>query len=286
MIKKANPLIVGAFVLGALILAVTGLLLFSGGHFFDDTFHCVMFFDESISGLDSGAPVEFQGVRVGTVADVRLEIRAGERYTVSRPVLVRLEGKRVKFDDDGNDDITIEEFMEQMVRESDMRAQLAMQSLLTGKLKIEMGFFPDTPATRHGLHPEYWEFPTVPSPLQRFSHEVAQMPLYAIVSETHNAVKGIADIVTSSDTRQVISNLNNTLDKTHLILAHVEAEIKPLLAEIGYTAQTLRLATDEDSPLRQEVLRMLDEFASAGRSLRLLTDYLERHPDALWRGKK
>jgi MlaD protein len=74
MARKPNPALLGAFVVGAVILAVLGLVIFGGGKFFRSTQSWVAYFDESIKGLAVGAPVTFRGVKVGSVTDVKVVV--------------------------------------------------------------------------------------------------------------------------------------------------------------------------------------------------------------------
>ncbi len=315
MSKKTNPAVIGAFVLGAAALSVLGLLLFGGGRFFEKTFDCVMYFDETIDGLEAGAPVSFQGVRIGTVKEVQLVFDLARQCKVCRPVIMRIEQSRIN--STSRRGLDAEEMMEMLVRDSGMRAQLAMQSILTGKLKIELGFYPETQVQRKGLQPEIWEMPTIPSPLQRLSDEVAQMPLSDIVSETHKIIKGLAEIVDSAETRRTLRNLNETMDKLQSVLGRLDDEIEPLFQKSGAamdaagaslrelqemlgkldrqmgplltslqaSAENASRLLDDQSPLRGEIQRLARELSETSRSVRWLADYLERHPESLLRGK-
>jgi paraquat-inducible protein B len=101
--NQANPFAIGAFVIGAVVLAVTGLLIFGSGKLFKHTTRAVCFFTGDVTGLNVGAPVKFKGVDVGTVAEVRLRIpeeteavtpetaKAGARM----PVVVEIDNDQV-----------------------------------------------------------------------------------------------------------------------------------------------------------------------------------------------
>ncbi len=70
--KRINPAAIGGFIIGAVVLIIVGVLVFSRGQFLSDKRTFVMYFDESVKGLNVGAPVDFQGVRIGSVTDVRV----------------------------------------------------------------------------------------------------------------------------------------------------------------------------------------------------------------------
>src|SRR5262245_54144047 len=94
MARKPNPTLLGGFVLGAVVLAVAGLVVFGGGKFFRSTQAWVAYFDESIKGLSVGAPVTFRGVKVGSVTDVRVVLdQKGDQ--VRTPVVFEIEADRI-----------------------------------------------------------------------------------------------------------------------------------------------------------------------------------------------
>ena len=68
--SKISPTVIGAFVVGAIICMVAGVLLFGGGKFFTEKLPYVLFFDSSVEGLNVGAPVIFRGVQVGQVTEI------------------------------------------------------------------------------------------------------------------------------------------------------------------------------------------------------------------------
>src|SRR5512139_3715931 len=72
MAKKVNRTLIGAFVLGAIILVVAGVMVFGSGKFFAKRNTVVMFFEGSVKGLNVGSPVVFRGVKIGEVTNVRL----------------------------------------------------------------------------------------------------------------------------------------------------------------------------------------------------------------------
>ncbi len=94
MAKRANPALIGGFVVGALLLAVTGLVVLGGGHFFRLTKPMVAYFEGSVKGLSIGAPVTFQGVRIGTVSDVRVVIDTKD-LKMATPVFFEIDAGRL-----------------------------------------------------------------------------------------------------------------------------------------------------------------------------------------------
>ena len=318
MSKKASPALVGAFVLGAFVLLAAVLLALGGGRLFEDSFECVLYFEESIGGLDVGAPVEFQGVRVGSVTDVRLVFDDSSPAAILRPVRLRIEANRVSFAREPSPARKTSDLLESLVVRDGLRARLATQSLLTGKLKVELGLFPDQPVRRLGRDPGSWEMPTVSSPLQRVADEVAQLPLSDIVHEVHLVVRRVAALLEPDQAGLSVARLNQTLARLESILGRVDGQIdpvarqsgdflrsaqetleeirsllqsidddvEPLLSNLARTSAHVESALAPDSPLRDEWTRLLEELRAAGQSVRYLANTLEEHPESILRGKK
>ena len=83
MSERANPTLIGAFLLGAIALVVTGLMVFGGGRFFTETVTYVAYFPETVSGLNDGAPVNFRGVKVGTVRRIEVQLDVQDLSTLT-----------------------------------------------------------------------------------------------------------------------------------------------------------------------------------------------------------
>ena len=95
MSKKANPTLIGVFVLGAAALVVIGLLTWSSGVFAPARDTYVLYFDGSVKGLDIGAPVLIRGVRVGSVTDIQVQIEPDPAQLFSVPVFIQIEPERI-----------------------------------------------------------------------------------------------------------------------------------------------------------------------------------------------
>lgn len=327
MSKKANPATVGAFVLGAIALAISGIFFFGSGKFFRTTDTNVAFFQGSLKGLEIGAPVTFRGVRIGTVKDIRV-VYDTDTAELKIPVIFEVDidrltvigsGDVVSSDDDG--DILIEQ---------GMRAQLELRSMVTGQLAVNLDFFPGSPIVYHGGYKDYEEYPTVPSQVEqlrdaaeRIIGEIKDAPLGEIFEEIlavlqamenvvsseelAGAISGADDLMNSEDLAASLKSLRRALNSADAAMVSVreladgaEERVGPivdglreasqefgdLLAQAATVLQSVESSLDEDSDLRVRTITAMEEVARAARSLRVLADYLERHPEALLRGKK
>jgi len=157
MSMRANPAVIGAFVVGAVALLVVALLVWGGTGLLRTKLDYVLFFDAAVTGLNKGAPVLARGVRVGEVTDVQL--RWG---TPLIAVYIAVEPETLK----GTAKDGPARAIERAVREDGLRAQLRMQSFVTGVLYVALDVRPGTPIVLRGLERRVPELPTIPTDLE------------------------------------------------------------------------------------------------------------------------
>ena len=193
MSKKASPATIGAFVIGAVLLVVAGVLVFGTSKFLVEKRPFVLYFESSIKGLNVGAPVSFRGVRIGTVTDIKAVLNA-EDNTFKTPVYADVELDRITIVGGPPPkglvrrliDTVIGVRMEavdakaQELIERGLRATLQYQSLVTGQLYVDMEFHPDMPIRLVALDPGVQEFPTIQSGLAALQKKL----------EEHRALEG------------------------------------------------------------------------------------------------
>jgi paraquat-inducible protein B len=311
--EKASPTLIGAFVLGSVALVVIGLMVFGGGHFFTERVPYVAYFDESISGLGEGAPVNFRGVKVGAVRRIEIQLDARD-LSVSIPVYIELENRRIR---EAGGTIPQGEIIPELIKRG-LRAQLQLQSLVTGQLYVQLDFHPNREASYQHPDGPYAEMPTIPSSMQEFTETIESLSIQDLVGDAQRVLAGINAVVNSKDVTEILSGVNRLVNSTDLqklidraddavvdlqtLLQSINGQVDSMsssvestLAEIRQTLngvqealsaaqQTLSIA-GEDSPVRYELEQALGELSSAARSIRVLAEYLERNPDALLRGK-
>src|SRR5262249_17834462 len=141
MSRRANPTVIGAFVLGGLVIAVAAVLTLASGSLFSKTQRFIMYFDEAVTGLSVGAPVIFQGVEIGHVVDVKV-VLDNRQNRVGLPVVIEIDSSR--FQVLGESKGAVRTMEEQIDR--GLRARLATQSILTGQLYVSLDYHPEKPA--------------------------------------------------------------------------------------------------------------------------------------------
>jgi paraquat-inducible protein B len=247
-------------------------------------------FDESVRGLSPGAPVEFRGMRVGTVSDVGLQIDVATE-SIRIPVTIEIEPQRIQFT--GTDDVEAlikkspYALMEKLV-ERGLRAQLQPGNLLTGQMLVDLGFHPNAAPAKLERSGEYPEIPSVPSEIDALTAsasgiltELAALPLKELVQDLRSTVQNVDALVSSPQTAETLEALKVTATN----LQTVVQQLGPLLDQAQGTLASADAMVGANSQTRYDLDSMLKELAGAARSIRVLTDYLERHPEALIRGK-
>jgi paraquat-inducible protein B len=328
MSKPINPVAIGGFTIGALALLLIAAFVFGGGKFFrTDKVHFVIFFDSSLNGLEIGAPVKMQGVKIGQVTEIVLQIdpKAAKIY---KPVVIEID--RDILTSKGGKAFPKAIMREEREKNRDkliaagFRARLEMQSLLTGLLFIDLDVYRDKPPVLTGL--EYkglLELPAVPTTVDEIRNtvsEVAQkindLPLEDIVHDLSASLREIKNFLASQDVRKstaalastlegmeqtvktlnhnlepLLANTNKTMVSTHTLIK----DLKPIVANTDKTLSAATAALDraQDSMMKLDdavgpesaLSETLEALKDAARSVRNLTDYLERHPEAVLTGK-
>ncbi|MDD2337530.1 MAG: MlaD family protein [Geobacteraceae bacterium] len=324
MAKPANKTRIGLFVVGAVSLAILAVAIFGSGSLFANKRYYVMFFDGTVKGLNVGSPVMFHGVRIGSVTDISL-IFNSTNMTVKVPVIVAFEpGKVTRIG--GSDDDDSEDYIKKLVSKG-LRAQLQLQSFVTGQLMIAIDFFPSTPANYVGLVDDYPEIPTTPSSMEQITKTLENLPIQEFVTKLTKTIDGLNTLVNSPEAMASLTSVKQGLHETAGILKKVNSQIEPIIANLSATTASLKSATckvdtalsgtngipeqltqtlaaarktladaqqaltsmesatSENSVLMNEVGTTLDELSQAARSIRVLSDYLEQHPDSVIWGK-
>jgi phospholipid/cholesterol/gamma-HCH transport system substrate-binding protein len=248
MSKRANPTTIGAFVLGALAIAVIGVVALGGRAWFTRPVTCVMAFDGSVAGLSAGAPVAFRGVPLGTVTHIQL--RAGSSLIA---VYVALEPWRIA--DRPRDTMTkqkVIETIESRVQQSGLRAQLQVQSLITGQLYVGLDYYPDTPVNLTGVDKEDCEIPTLPTTLAQFQEtlkkvvaEIEQRPLKEIVISLARTLDGIDKFVQSGEVKKTLRAVEVTLGDAQRLVRNLDSKIGPTVIALQATLEQSKRTLDE-----------------------------------------
>jgi paraquat-inducible protein B len=327
MSKQANKTVIGAFVVGAVVLAVIGVLVFGSGKFLTELDNYVLHFEGSVKGLNIGAPVVFRGVKIGSVTDILLRYNPDD-FAIYIPVFIEVEpGRFQPLTGKKRKRRSIKDLIDQ-----GLRAKLQLQSMVTGQLMVDLDFYPDEPAKLIGEEGiKYPEIPTITSGLQKLTETIEQLPLDVLFDKLLKTVEGIERVVNAPEIMESLHSLNEALKDVQHLVKNIDRHVEPLVTSIEDTSEAARSAlvqaektlamedgmagelasnlketlantsatmeqaektltevryiVSEDSETIYELNRALEELSGAARSIRILTDYLEQHPEALIKGK-
>lgn len=307
--KKKSAKMIGTFVVGGIILFLAGVVAFSSSSLFSRQEKYVMYFDGSLKGLDIGSPVSFRGVEIGHVVNIVMEIDR-ERKKVLTPVYVVIDLER--FTSKGlasQIGLLAESPIKRMV-DKGLRAQLQVQSLITGQMNIEMEFRPSFPARyMQDEKGNIDEIPTIPSQFDRVQGalESAVASLRKLeLQKLANAAVGTMETTHAAafEFYTLMQKINAKIDPILANADEASAESHATLLELQKVLKEINSATNKASDMFTAVDREVtavspavnkgadnartafDEVAAAMRALRGLAEYLERHPDALLTGKQ
>jgi paraquat-inducible protein B len=269
----------------------------------------LLYFENSIRGLQIGSPVEFGGIRIGRVLDMSLAFD-GESALFRLPVLIEIEPERFA---GGARDWTPAKrraTMDQLVAKG-FRAQLKTASLVTGRLVVDFIIQPKASRSRIVWDDKYPILPTVPGSLQELTGSVVRLverldslPVEEIGAKVQTAIEnlnatlegakikidGLATEQISTDARTAIKTFSETLDQIRTLVQHLDAEVATragaTLEQARRTLASMESAMGSDAVLTQEARRAATELADAARELGVLAEYLSRHPEALVHGKE
>jgi paraquat-inducible protein B len=242
----------------------------------------VLNFKESVRGLMVGAPIDFRGIVVGEVAAIYTHFdRATKQFSI--PVEVRIFPERftARFDrttqgeaqaNGGRLTANRKEFADYLVAHG-LRAQLKSASLLTGQLYISVDFFPAAPKATIDWDNGIPELPTIPGNLQGLQDSITTL----VAKLNKIPFEGIGKDVqrTLVDANSLVNTLNN----------EVAPEARATLAAAHDALVSANRALQSDSPIQQSTADTMRELSRTAASFRALAEYLERHPEALIRGK-
>ena len=262
------------------------------------THRYVLHFNESVRGLSVGAPVTFLGLPAGEVTGIGLafdEAKANIRPAVTIAFYPeRLVSYATSSDRAGigpllkDDEKRRRAFLQRLVDERGLRAQLRSGSLLTGQLYVAFDYFPHAAKAKINWNRALPTLPAVSSSLVELEAKVTnildkidKLPIEAVGGAVKKDLEDLDVVLASANKliRNVDTELVPTLKTDLEALQHALASVERTLQNADATL------LGPNAPAQQELRDALTEFTRAARSVRVLVDYLERHPESPIRGK-
>ncbi len=247
----------------------------------------VAYFESSVRGLSPGAAVEFYGIQIGTVKDVELDLNTN---TAQARVRVRLEvqPERIK----GSDALTNEDPVDVARRlvKRGMRVQLRTASYLTGQMTLALDFVQNAPPAELVRDGEDWVLPSQAGGLDNILTAVSdiaskldRLPLDQIGQNLNGALRSASGAMGSI--QDLATKANAGLTPTFQRLPAITAGLQDAVARASRVFGSIDSSYGYNSQFQRELERAMVQVGDTARSIRLLADFLDRHPEALVRGR-
>ncbi len=321
---RANPTAIGAFLVGAAVILVGGAAVLASATWFQSRSTFVSFFSESINGLEYGAPVKFQGVPIGTVTELDIQIdRVAKTFQV--PVqyeidLKKLQTLRGTFVNLRDPQVRAEQI------EDGLRVRLQMESFVTGQLYLEISY--DSSAKPPVLEPHVTKFPELPTTpslmaalgtgagsvvadvvkvLYQLNTLLSDIDMPEINAAVVSTAQSVQRLVNAPEIRAALAEMPAAAAQVTRTMAAVEQLANTADSAVGPIAVQAERATTElasalealrrtlaqtegllsmDSGVGFELQGVLASLKEAADALQLLATSIEQNPDMLIRGKK
>jgi len=268
----------------------------------------MLLFNQSVRGLQVGAPVELHGIKIGEVVSLELEFNAESRQFVV-PVLIAIEPERVRVvNKPANRQGTskADDLLKELVEGRGLRAQLRTGSLLTGQMMVSLEFFPDLPQTTLGYLDSHPILPTVPGNLDRLQESLTKVvnklekipfenigeEIQALLTNANTTMAEFKGLATNLNKESVtlLNKMQNTMTEFEQLANSLDQDLTPqaanTLKELQQTLEELKHTVGSDSPVIYNANKAMEELSLTLNSIRDLMDTLDKSPQSLIFGKE
>jgi paraquat-inducible protein B len=228
MSEKPHTVAIGAFVIGAILIAITIVIFALGSGFGQYREKTVMVFKGSVKGLVIGAPVTLRGVQIGQVTKLELMLDS-DSIELIMVVEAEISENNIRRLGNNPEDVT-----DQLIARG-LRAQLKTQSLLTGLLYIQLDFHPDKPPIFVDLQTEHLQIPTIPTDLELLAQRLEELDLAKLAEKVEGTINGLNSFLTNKDFQALPASLQSTL----VSLTQLSEELRTQVATTGPKVDTI-----------------------------------------------
>ncbi len=317
MSRRASPTAIGLFVVGAIVLAVIGVGVLGSSHLLESRTTFISYFDESVNGLDVGAPVKFKGVPIGEVTDVKLRVdlqnetfQVPVQYAIDLEPVTDTTGAPLNLDDPRR-------LRDQI--ENGLRAQLQLESIVTGKLYVELTYVsdPDSVLVAKGRS-RHLQIPTELSPLAKLgegasglmanlrqfdvtrinenlvtflvkaNEKLDQLEVQEINREALSTIESVQTVIESEEVRRALKDvpkvteeLHTTIEEARRVVNRVNEGVDPTAEELKATSKELRTTLKQLRGTMKEVDKTLSTDSGMGYRMNEALSNLSKAAEAL-----
>jgi paraquat-inducible protein B len=308
--------LIGAFVLVAAGLALAGLAALGSGRLFTSYRVYVVFFPNAVGGLKEGAPVTFRQVPVGHVREVEL-VFTGKAYETRIMAVLEVSRGAIKNLAGQSSVVALSDAdLARVLVDGGLRAAVRSSSPIAGQRSVDLDFRPELPPRLSGYASQYPEIPTAPTGFELLNErlettlkKVSDVPLDEVLVQIQVTLGSVQRLLDAGDLEAALRSLRATLDTANGALARSEqamgnmdamaADVRSTLKGIDGTTKSLQASltqldrtlstvdrnVERSAEVQHAAAVALDETNELLKSLRVLADTLQQHPEALVRGK-
>jgi paraquat-inducible protein B len=233
--KKASPKAVGGFVIGAVLIGMIAVIVFGSGRIFEKRERHVAFFTGSLQGLRLGAPVQFRGVQIGTVSEIYVQFDAATLDFLI-PVILDINTDLIQATGEAEDQP--ESNIEELIEEG-LRAQLVLQSFVTGQQAVQLALHPGTPVQMVETDLPYGQIPTIPSTFAQMEKSAGKV------------LEDISDILT--DFKGFIGDNRGTIEQVLANISETTVDAKATMVDLRKAAANIAVITETVSKNREAI---------------------------------
>ena len=275
MSLSSHKTAVGFFSIAGVALLVFGLVALGGGRFWKTENEYVLYFGSSVNGLSIGAPVVFRGVPLGSVTHISLvanstksnvtipvNISTNEYIQINASAVILATGSSLKSETEEADVIR------DMVAKG-MRGRLQLSSLITGQYRVELDFYPDTPAEFKSSTPEF-EIPTIMSPMDTLTKTFQHIPVQKIVNQMDKVLTRLASLAERGDLERAVKGCADMFESANALLEalhELQTPLKGILANTEKASSTMPGAVESVSAGLADLPKTLASCREAMASL-------------------
>ena len=270
MSNKSNPTVIGAFVVGAIILLATGAAIFGGAKLFAEKTTYVAYFTENTKGLRVGSNVMMNGVQVGQVSKMALIIDQDSWESTTEVTIEVIPDSYIvtKTDVLVGQGSEVPVILEDVIKLGGLRAVLEPESFVTGQLAIEIEFRPDTLAVmRGGADVPYPEIPTITSDVRKLIAGIQSwladmsngLEPKELAQRIQNILRGVDELANSEDVRESLAGANTIINQneTQQLTAALQATLDEVSRAVSDAGSLLRNADVMiDSDLKPAIAKL------------------------------
>jgi len=317
MSRRGNPTAIGLFVIGAIVLGVVGVGALGSNQLFESRTTFISYFDESVNGLDVGAPVKFKGVPIGEVTDVKLRVdlknetfQVPVKYAIDLQPVTDTTGAPLNLDNPGR--------LREQIRNG-LRAQLQLESIVTGKLYVELTYVsnPDSVMLTEGRSP-HLQIPTELSPLAKIgegasglmadlrqfdvtrinenlvtflvnaNEKLDQLDAEEINRQTLATIESVQNVVESEEVKRALQDvpkltaeLRTTIEDAHQIVNRVNESVDPTAEDLKSTSEELRATLKQMRSTMKKINQTLSTDSGVGYRMNEALTNLSKATEAL-----